>query len=65
MATPGYAIPRGGGGDLNPVGPIAPLIGEILVGRCGVVGGVGDELVDDGRGRGLWGRTGWRAHTAG
>ncbi len=36
MATPGYAIPRGGGGDFNPVGPIAPLIGEILVGRCGV-----------------------------
>jgi len=36
MATPGFAIPRGGGGDFHPVGPVAPLIGEILVGRCGV-----------------------------
>ncbi|MBA3452459.1 MAG: Flp pilus assembly complex ATPase component TadA [Deltaproteobacteria bacterium] len=36
MVAPGYAIPRGGGGDFNPAGPVAPLIGEILVGRCGV-----------------------------
>ncbi len=36
MATPDYAIPRGGGGDFISVGPVAPLIGEILVGRCGV-----------------------------
>ncbi len=36
MATPGYAIPRGGGSDFNPASPITPLLGEILVGRCGV-----------------------------
>ncbi len=36
MATPGFAIPRGGGGDFHPAGPVTPLIGEILVGRCGV-----------------------------
>jgi len=35
MATPGFAIPRGAG-DLSPIGPVTPLIGEILVGRCGV-----------------------------
>ena len=34
MATPGFAIPRGGGSDL--IGPVTPLLGEILVGRCGV-----------------------------
>jgi len=36
MATPGYAIPRGGGSDERPAGPLTPLLGELLVGRCGV-----------------------------
>jgi len=35
VVAPGFAIPRGGGGEL-PSGPIAPRLGEILVGRCGV-----------------------------
>ena len=34
MATPGLAIPRGGG--VIPAGPLAALIGEILIARCGV-----------------------------
>ncbi|MBL0218999.1 MAG: type II secretion system ATPase GspE [Myxococcales bacterium] len=33
MATPGFAIPRGGG---EHIGPVTPLLGEILVGRCGI-----------------------------
>jgi len=36
MATPGYAIPRGGGSEFSPAGPLTPLLGELLVGRCGV-----------------------------
>ncbi|HEU0032920.1 MAG TPA: type II secretion system ATPase GspE [Kofleriaceae bacterium] len=36
MATPGLAIPRGGGGALGPIGPVAPLLGEILIASCGV-----------------------------
>ena len=36
MATPGFAIPRGGPGDLGQTGPVVPLLGEILIGRCGV-----------------------------
>ncbi|MBA3463503.1 MAG: type II secretion system ATPase GspE [Deltaproteobacteria bacterium] len=35
MATPGFAIPRGGGQE-PPLSTVTPLIGEILVGRCGV-----------------------------
>src|SRR5690349_11778039 len=33
MATPGYAFR--GGESFGPVGPTAPLLGEILVTRCG------------------------------
>ncbi len=37
MATPGFAMPHPGrGGGEYPVGPLPPLIGEILVGSCGV-----------------------------
>ncbi|MBA3818737.1 MAG: type II secretion system ATPase GspE [Deltaproteobacteria bacterium] len=37
MATPGLALPHPGrGGGEYPVGPLPPLIGEILVSRCGV-----------------------------
>jgi len=36
MATPGYAIPRGGGSEFSPAGPLTPLLGELLVGRGGV-----------------------------
>jgi general secretion pathway protein E len=39
MATPGFPLPhpaRGAVGDLTPAGPVAPRLGEILVGRCGV-----------------------------
>ncbi|MBA3394474.1 MAG: type II secretion system ATPase GspE [Deltaproteobacteria bacterium] len=35
MVAPGFAIPRGGGPQV-PAGPVAPRLGEILVGRCGV-----------------------------
>jgi len=39
MATPLFPLPhpaRGAVGDLTPVGPVLPRLGEILVGRCGV-----------------------------
>ncbi len=35
MATPGFAMPQGVGGPPS-LGPVTPLIGEILVGRCNV-----------------------------
>jgi len=35
MVAPGFAINRGGG-DIGSIGPVAPLLGEILVSRCGV-----------------------------
>ncbi len=35
MATPGFAMPRIGG-DSPQLGPVTPLLGEILVGRCNV-----------------------------
>ena len=39
MATPGFGLPppaRGVVGDTVPAGPVAPRLGELLVGRCGV-----------------------------
>ncbi|HWU91051.1 MAG TPA: type II secretion system ATPase GspE [Kofleriaceae bacterium] len=39
MATPGFGLPhpaRGAVGEAAPVGFVAPRLGEILVGRCGV-----------------------------
>jgi general secretion pathway protein E len=37
--TSGFSLPhpaRGAVGDVTPVGPVSPRLGEILVGRCGV-----------------------------
>jgi general secretion pathway protein E len=36
MATPGLAIPRGGDAFGGGIGPQTPLLGEILIARCGV-----------------------------
>ena len=36
MATPGLAIPRGGDAFGGGVGAQTPLLGEILIARCGV-----------------------------
>ncbi|HSK02725.1 MAG TPA: type II secretion system ATPase GspE [Kofleriaceae bacterium] len=39
METPGFPLPhpaRGAVGEVAPAGPVAPRLGEILVGRCGV-----------------------------